>query len=416
MFGIQEILDKEIKKISAPKEVFLCLIKPKFEQLGLALSKSQQDYLVKKIIFERDYKIDLNFEDDEVKKAGLNEEELKVKIQNIFDDLPMALDEFMKNFEDEITAKIHDIATKIEPLITTTLKKNLPKALSIKRSQSDAFTERNKRRWGKGFDLLEMLQMICVESGEVFNKSYRPSAVKNQDILFEALIRIHARACHVTSEILCLLKNGYSDGAHSRWRTLHELTVTAFFISKHGKLAAEHFLAHEIVENYKAMCQYNEHAKKLNLKPFKKKEIAQSKSQFDSIIKKYGNNFKTSYGWASVFLGNKRPNFSDIEKDTNFEHMRPYFKWASDNVHANIKGIRNKLGLCETNEDVLLVGQSNSGMTDPAHMTALSMTQITTCLLTLNPSMDSIVIMKVIDKIQDEIGQAFLKCEKQEEN
>lgn len=91
--------------------------------------------------------------------------------------------------------------------------------------------------------------------------------------------------------------------------------------------------------------------------------------------------------------------------------MRPYYKWASQNIHAGSKGMRNRLGLCEATEDILLVGQSNSGMTDPAHATAISLAQITTTLLTLEPTIDTLILMKIITEYEENVGQAFLKVE-----
>ena len=91
--------------------------------------------------------------------------------------------------------------------------------------------------------------------------------------------------------------------------------------------------------------------------------------------------------------------------------MRPYYKWASQNVHAGAKGISNRIGLCEATEDLLLVGQSNSGMTDPAHSSAISLTQVTTVLLNIKPNIDRLVILNILLKMEDEIGEIFLSCD-----
>ncbi len=74
--------------------------------------------------------------------------------------------------------------------------------------------------------------------------------------------------------------------------------------------------------------------------------------------------------------------------------------------------INNKLGMCEATEDILLVGQSNSGMTDPAHSSAISLAQITTVLLNIEPNIDRLVILKIIVEMEKEIGEAFLQCDK----
>ena len=38
-------------------------------------------------------------------------------------------------------------------------------------------------------------------------------------------------------------------------------------------------------------------------------------------------------------------NFSDIERAVRLDHLRPYYKLASHNVHANPKGMLFRLGL-----------------------------------------------------------------------
>ncbi|EFN4541900.1 hypothetical protein FQF65_24035, partial [Escherichia coli] len=113
-----------------------------------------------------------------------------------------------------------------------------------------------------------------------------------------------------------------------------------------------------------------------------------------------------------IFPNHNKVGFGAIEKDVQLEHMRPYYKWASQNVHTGSKAMRNRLGLCETGDDILLVGQSDSGMADPAHATAISLMQITVTLLFLKPTIDHAVISKIIQDYSDEIGNVFLKIDK----
>lgn len=69
---------------------------------------------------------------------------------------------------------------------------------------------------------------ISLEAGE--KKKTKLKNVVNDENFFkhDALIQMHARALQISNEILVLLKSGYADGAYSRWRTLHELTVLSY--------------------------------------------------------------------------------------------------------------------------------------------------------------------------------------------
>jgi hypothetical protein len=92
--------------------------------------------------------------------------------------------------------------------------------------------------------------------------------------------------------------------------------------------------------------------------------------------------------------------------------MRPYYKLASHNVHAEPKGAFFRLGLINQSE-VLLAGPSNFGLADPGQNTALSLTFITSALVQLDPTVDAMVALKVALAISDELGQLFVEVQKQ---
>lgn len=282
----------------------------------------------------------------------------------------------------------------------------------IRQSHLD-FKARNYQRWKDGFDALELFIGICTEAGDNFNKRLRPTATKNGDILFDTITRLHAKGCLVAKEIACLLTNGFADGAHSRWRALHEITVTSKFLTEKGTDTVERYLAHEYVDSYKGACQHKKYEERLQAAPLSDHAIASLKVKYDEAISRYGSDFSNSYGWAEDALGKKRANFADLEKSVDLDHWRPYYKWSSQNIHASAKTIRSSLGMTETSADLLLVGSSDSGMTDPAHSMAISLSQVTVNLLQLSPNLDNAVAMKIILEMTNEIGDLFLKVHKQ---
>ncbi len=338
-------------------------------------------------------------------------ETLKNEILNLIEKL---LDENPEKAGDiDIEKMIAETTPEMAGAIKRSLVSSSEKMLEEHRSLSEEFVTRNIRRWAEAFDLLETLIVICTESGEVFNKSYRPKAVSENDLVFDLVVRHHARACHIAQEILCLLKNGFADAAHARWRALHEVTATAMFIAKHGKKCAERFYFHDVVDSYRGMLEHKKYEHRLQEKGPTSDEVAECKREFDALIEKYGKKYSDNYGWAAyLFPDYDRVGFATIEKDVQLDHMRPDYKWASQNIHSGAKGMRNRLGLCEAKADILLVGQSNSGMTDPAHAAAISLSQITITLLFLEPTIDHIVIARIIQDYSDEVGNTFLRIDK----
>jgi hypothetical protein len=92
-------------------------------------------------------------------------------------------------------------------------------------------------------------------------------------------------------------------------------------------------------------------------------------------------------------------------------HLRPFYKMASHNVHANPKGVFFKLGLYAAGEEVLLAGPSDMGLADPADGTAISLGQITITLLMTRPNIDRLVISETLMTLGREIGETFLKIQ-----
>lgn len=87
-------------------------------------------------------------------------------------------------------------------------------------------------------------------------------------------------------------------------------------------------------------------------------------------------------------------------------HWLPYCKLASHNVHANPKGILYKIGLAPS-ENLILTGPSNYGLADPGRNTAITLAQLSTALGTIQPTVDSLVLLNVVGELSREVGRDF---------
>jgi hypothetical protein len=324
--------------------------------------------------------------------------------------------EELKRIADSLPDKIEQIIGQMPDEILSSIKAKSEKGLTERRTIHAEFVERNISRWKDGFDRLELLIEIATEAGESFNARLRPEATKQGDITFDVVVRLHAKGCLISKEILSLLKNGYADGAHARWRALHEVSVTAMFLAKHGVDAANNYIDYEFIEAYKGATQLNKYEGRLNAIGFNEEELANLKQQYERVLDKHGKEFGKPYGWAQPFLRKGKPTFFALEEDVGLDHWRPYYRWASQNVHASIKALRYSLGLSEATEDILQAGPSNSGMTDPAHSTAISLTNLTSTTLFLSPNIDGLVAAKILLALSDEVGDAFLRCDEKPYN
>src|SRR5205085_1323322 len=143
---------------------------------------------------------------------------------------------------------------------------------SLQSEEISEFRKRLERRWGEPLDQLRMLLTVSREWFEGRHKREISQTAHKDEEFREIIARLLARACQVTDEIICLLENGFADGAMARWRTLHEIAVVATIISQYGESIAERYLAHQAVESKKKMDKYLACYQQLGYKPLTVRE------------------------------------------------------------------------------------------------------------------------------------------------
>lgn len=272
-----------------------------------------------------------------------------------------------------------------------------------------AFIARLREFWKEPLDLLELFITLATEVVTDFNGEYRSDSMRSGDAVFKTLTRLHARACQISWAIHTLLRSGFADDAHARWRSLHEISVVSKFISLHGQEVAERYISHGVVQRYKLACQMRKFRERNNTEPITDEEFKRLKSRCDRLVSQYDSHFREDFGWAADALNNSRPTFSALEEHVELDHMRPYYRMSSDNVHASSHGTFFRLGLSLPGVDLLLAGPSNAGLANPGHSAAVSLHQITTTLLSTRLSLDCAIAMKVLEQMVENVGVVFQK-------
>lgn len=319
------------------------------------------------------------------------------------------LNEKLPSIIDETVPKMIEIA--VDGLVES-LHKGTPQMLAEYRGIRHGFEERLEARWGKAFDLAQMVMVCARELGEEFSHKHSAGAAEENDLVFPVLVRLHARACRVSEEVLALLRAGFGQAAMARWRALHEVAVVASFIKDHGQETAERYLAHEGIEAWRGMREYQQYAERLGEQPFTAHDVQESQQHHDELRAKYGARFEDQYGWANHALAATDPSFAKkkvgfpaIEKAANLDHLRPYYRMASHSVHANPKGITFNPDLLD--DQILLAGASNAGLAEPGHSTLISLVQVTVSLLLSRSGEAAPVVLAALLRLSDEAGQAY---------
>jgi hypothetical protein len=307
------------------------------------------------------------------------------------------------------------------------LHRRTPDMLKEHRKFAAEYNERLCAVWGNAFDLYEATLVASLEAGEMFYEKHVDDAVANDDYLFEALVRIHARACRTTWEVLALLRNGFASGAHTRWRTLHELAVVAFFLVSQENAGdekddesedritrpsaqtldlAERYLLHQHIINYHASIEYQEHCQALGEDPFDDRALAEMAQARNDLCARFGTAYGNWYGWAAQALTLKNPQFRDIERSAGIEHLRPYYRMASHAVHAGSKGAYVDPGNVE--EDMLLAGPSDFGLQVAGQNAMVSLYQICVVLLNSRRGMENLIQLDALRRLSDDACEAFV--------
>ena len=321
--------------------------------------------------------------------------------------------------QDVLVKRMSEIAPKLAQSgvksYLDSIKKDAKVGISQSRRERRGFERRLSKHWAKPLHLLELMVEIAQEVAGGVGETVAAEEVKVDEHTFRALWAIHARGCQMSRAILALLRSGFADDAHARWRSLHELAAVSSFISKHGDGVAEKYLLHDVVQRRKLARAYKEHEVRAKLDPLTQAEMDDIEGEYQSLIGKFGNEFAEDYGWAASALGNKRPTLLNIEEDVGLDHLRPYYQMANHNVHGNSHAAFFKLGVFEPDRPIHLAGPSNMGLADPGHGVALSLVHITGALAQTVLTLDTLTEWMVLDLLQHETGDAFLQAHKESE-
>ncbi len=276
-------------------------------------------------------------------------------------------------------------------------KKNM---LTENRKIASDYNKTLYNQWKKPIDNLETIIEMSQECAEMYYKSFIGDAEKEKNLLFHSLRTIHARALLTSKECLVLLKNGYSDGAFSRWRTLYELSVigTLLFEKKDSDLC-ERYLNYFHIQAYREERLNREkgHPSHTDV------SFANLKDNYDYVVEMYGKDYaKGEYGWANELL-NRKASFRDIEAATDMGNLREYYKSSSMFVHGNYKASQESLGIIPNTDRMLLIGPSNYGLSIPMQNVTISLVSITSCFLLVYPTIDTMTACSILQKFMEKV-------------
>ncbi len=141
------------------------------------------------------------------------------------------------------------------------------------------------------------------------------------------MLRIHERSIEIMGEIILLIENGYSLGSLARWRTLNEYSVLMTVLEKNDDPELTHkYVSHEIV-SYKKIAE-----DLYNINGHKVPDYNEIIKEYDELISKYGEEYKSPYGW---YTPNPKINFNDLSTKYKVNVLNGYFRKSSMTNHGS---------------------------------------------------------------------------------
>lgn len=333
------------------------------------------------------------------------------KLKQIMNDEKTVKEEDLEKLFEKLYSS--EVIEKISDPIYQTLIQTAPQMVEEDRLLTQEFESRLQQRWLTAFYNLSSVIKLSEETAMDIIDEYmetKATSINKQDeyqvsIVFDVLLKLYSKAITLSKEILLLLKSGYSDGAMSRWRSLHECNIYFSILSlnynnrKFTENIVYKYLDYSKIEKYQELMKYQKIDEEFKINSDDYKMI---KSDYCDVLKQHGDEFSKPYSWAKeLFPKKSRIYFSDLEKMAGIDHLSIYYKQASYHIHASPTGIYNNLGSIK-DEKIrqigYIFGPSNYGLSIPGQLTLISMIQISISLLKIDGNIDRLIRMSIFNK------------------
>lgn len=313
----------------------------------------------------------------------------------------------------------HGVLDTIAPRIAQDLLRRAPRMLRQHGRLIRGYERQLRKHWGRALDRYHAIVVCAEEVGHELHRVHREAAAEEDDLVFEALIGLYARACRIAREVHHLLSGGFPFGALARSRTLHELAVLTIVIGDYGREdehsdLAERFLRHAMIARYMDAKQYQENCEALGREPLSSEDMASLEQDYDLLVEQYGKAYKERYGWATGLDGRpSAPTFRDLEGLAELSHLRWHYRQQSHEVHADATGWETNV-LEHNGRAYLTTDRVHFGLAEPAHLALVSLHQCAASLFAGTQGdvrTKDVLALKALAHLVNDAGDVFIRVE-----
>lgn len=213
-------------------------------------------------------------------------------------------------------------------------------------TQTDTVASRIEETWCHGWELFDACifaaqqnSLLLLRRGAQVRDGHSPKR--------DALTLLHCAAVLQLLEIRQLLRVGLWAGAAARWRSLHEVAVTAKIVARHSVSTAERYIDHAFIVQTRRLGEYQD---RYGVGPVAKEELDERRRRVTESLQKYADPaeapFGEPYGWAADLMpltrkGDKRqrPTLERLEQMAGLDDLRLLVFSVHGLVHSDSAGV-----------------------------------------------------------------------------
>lgn len=338
---IQNILDSCLSQFTTTEKPLPIILVKAAKRRNIILPDHELNLLVSAIMNAKGDLISIDI--SAPCALGETEDEIKTVFQELINELHEAIPDVEQHLTDIYVKAIPAALTDVAGLLGKQISENsLVHTIDLQRAHT-ARAELVQHLWGNAITHLDFLRHIVLEwNGTAVELRKGPYSNQNRALALNKLI---SRAYEVVGEIIVLVAAGYADGALARWRSLHEICVTAMFLAEQSDSCAQMYLLHHLIEELRLLEteKYSETLK--NRGSERSFYVRNLRKKIKSLIARYGPIFAKDYGWASVALCRGKTTFRDLEQHVGLEKLRRGYKRANSIVHGGALATLTRISL-----------------------------------------------------------------------
>lgn len=277
----------------------------------------------------------------------------------------------------------------------------------------NAFGERLERVWGDGLRLLDELLWLAERLLDLNQwRTRRAARPETPNWPPRAQLVLLARGIQTCHEVRVLLRSGFASGAWGRWRTLHEISVVAKFVSETGPIVAEGYMLHNDLQSLRLVRAYSRHSPTWRGREGAPDAERSLQKRARDLGRRYGAQFGTDFGWAIPGLTGKSfgpagPSFGVLEAAVGLSVLHPAYVKANHAVHSSVRGFTDNPGHPVWPPETLLHGPSEYGLEQPAGLMAHSLVTTVAASLGSTPLPSQTFHVAAMVAVRDKASDAF---------